>query len=711
MAWLNIFTDNFDSATLGATPPNWAGSQWLVTATGLNGSAQKVGPPSSTGTFYRTFTAWSRVRLSFRVKTGASTVGRNLRVMGTRPGVVPSSNETAFLLLFETGGQIQIFHSNESTGAATSVNAQTWVANTEYAVSIDVDCLTQRFTVTVGTVVYDNSGRGYPFYKGADSTIGVVLFDSGNNSAGLDEIAVDKYSPEAVEIVTPYANQVIQRNARSEADIVVTGRYPDGAETIEARWKGGDWVTIATAPSEGFFTGVLESQQAGQGALEIRADGGTATKQNYVGIGGIKIIIGQSNNSGRGTNNQRWRHPWLRPALFGNDYVWKELGDPFDSGTGQLDSVSLDAAAAGSWVPHFATRYMEAFEIPAAFVPCAMGGTSITAWLPTANRLDRATLYGSMLYRIRQVGGCESIMMHLGETDATNGMSQATFRAHLATLAAAIYADTGVKLMVNKLQNSSAVADALEDAINAAIQDAWDNDDNVLAGADCSESSEDGELASEDNPGGYHFTSDGMLAEVGRRNFEADRAILSVTSFIKETGAGLTDANSYASVADGDTYHNGHLYASDWTGASVSTKEAALIMATRLIDGTFDFRGFRSSNSQALQWPRQMCVDPDRADVRLSALQNNVGCYFDSDAVPQGVVDATCELARELIKSDSTDAPDGEGLASLNIPGAVSLTFQKSDTQPFVSRLARTMLEKFGSYRAATGGIVKLTRV
>ena len=35
----------------------------------------------------------------------------------------------------------------------------------------------------------------------------------------------------------------------------------------------------------------------------------------------------------------------------------------------------------------------------------------------------------------------------------------------------------------------------------------------------------------------------------------------------KEDGTGKSDANSYASTADGDAYHDGHLYASAWTAA------------------------------------------------------------------------------------------------------------------------------------------------
>ena len=36
-------------------------------------------------------------------------------------------------------------------------------------------------------------------------------------------------------------------------------------------------------------------------------------------------------------------------------------------------------------------------------------------------------------------------------------------------------------------------------------------------------------------------------------------------TLIKEDGSGLANANSYASAADGDAYHDGHFYASTWT--------------------------------------------------------------------------------------------------------------------------------------------------
>src|SRR5689334_14898370 len=71
-------------------------------------------------------------------------------------------------------------------------------------------------------------------------------------------------------------------------------------------------------------------------------------------------------------------------------------------------------------------------------------------------------------------------------------------------------------------------------------------------------------------------------------------------TLVKENGTGLSNANSYANVADCDAYHEGHLWASTWTSAITATKEAALVLATRLIDANVQFNGLRTTSGQAL---------------------------------------------------------------------------------------------------------------
>ena len=169
-------------------------------------------------------------------------------------------------------------------------------------------------------------------------------------------------------------------------------------------------------------------------------------------------------------------------------------------------------------------------------------------------------------------------------------------------------------------------------------------------------------------------------------------------SLVKETGAGLANANSYADVADGDTYHAGHLYASAWTAASADNKAVALVMASRLIDAEYQFGGVKSVDAQALQWPREDCPDPD-GEVALP-----------DDAVPKAVVAAACELARELILVDRTASPPGEGLKYYNNTG-VQTGYDKTDTRPIIPAVVQALLAKYGALIKAKSGSVKLVRV
>ena len=168
-------------------------------------------------------------------------------------------------------------------------------------------------------------------------------------------------------------------------------------------------------------------------------------------------------------------------------------------------------------------------------------------------------------------------------------------------------------------------------------------------------------------------------------------------TLIKETGAGLANANAYADVADGDAYHDGHLYASAWTAASADQKSAALVMATRLIDAEYQFSGVRSVMTQALQWPRAECPSTDDGDVLVD------------DVVPKAVVQATCELARELLIVDRTASPVGEGLKYQNV-GGNQTGYDKSDTRPIIPAVVQAMLAKYGALLKAKSGAVRLIR-
>jgi len=174
-------------------------------------------------------------------------------------------------------------------------------------------------------------------------------------------------------------------------------------------------------------------------------------------------------------------------------------------------------------------------------------------------------------------------------------------------------------------------------------------------------------------------------------------------TLLKEDGTGKIDANSYASVADGDTYHAGHLYATAWTGATADSKATALVMAARVIDAEFQFNGGKASAAQALQWPRSDCRDPDAGAI--SGGDGVVACNL----VPKSVVDATCELARELLVQDRTAAPPGEGLLS-DWTSTAGKKYSKTDVRPILPRLVQSLLSKYGAGTRQGSGMVRLLR-
>jgi len=181
-------------------------------------------------------------------------------------------------------------------------------------------------------------------------------------------------------------------------------------------------------------------------------------------------------------------------------------------------------------------------------------------------------------------------------------------------------------------------------------------------------------------------------------------------TLVKEDGTGKPDANSYGSAADCDSYHEAHLYASTWTAATTPNKEKALVMATRLIDAWYQFNGFKRLSTQALQWPRRECRDVDNSSGVIPGVLLLRAPYLDETKVPPAVLYATCEFARELLKADRTDDPEGEGITQLTVTGAVGIIFDKRDRQPVVPYGAQAMLAKLGTLLGPKSSTARVVR-
>lgn len=104
--------------------------------------------------------------------------------------------------------------------------------------------------------------------------------------------------------------------------------------------------------------------------------------------------------------------------------------------------------------------------------------------------------------------------------------------------------------------------------------------------------------------------------------------------FVPETGVGLSNSNSYVTLAFANTYHQDR-FNTHWESAPDGEKQAALIRATDYIDKRFGrkFRGERQGHDQALEWPRTNAFDSD--DFLMSGV----------DQIPRQLQKATCEYA------------------------------------------------------------------
>lgn len=128
-------------------------------------------------------------------------------------------------------------------------------------------------------------------------------------------------------------------------------------------------------------------------------------------------------------------------------------------------------------------------------------------------------------------------------------------------------------------------------------------------------------------------------------------------ALVTEDGTGKADAESYVSLAAATTYHAAHSGSASWIAATDSAKENALRQATQWLDVTYkdDWVGSRYSSTQALYWPRYgLTIDE---------------VSYETDDLPQQLLDATSELALRVIDGDTifADMSDEGSMASKTV--------------------------------------------
>lgn len=164
-----------------------------------------------------------------------------------------------------------------------------------------------------------------------------------------------------------------------------------------------------------------------------------------------------------------------------------------------------------------------------------------------------------------------------------------------------------------------------------------------------------------------------------------------MVTLVEESGAGLPDANSYASLAFADDYFEGHpFYADAWYDLDSDVKQYYLIAATAQLDTQYLWEGTASTTTQGLLWPRSGVRD----------LYDNL---IPPDGIPRNLRRAVCEQAIYLTKGDrspesqTSSALDKLKVDVIELDFAASTSSSSAGTQP-VGSSVRTLLRGLGQY-------------
>ena len=164
---------------------------------------------------------------------------------------------------------------------------------------------------------------------------------------------------------------------------------------------------------------------------------------------------------------------------------------------------------------------------------------------------------------------------------------------------------------------------------------------------------------------------------------------------IVEDGSGVTNANSYRSTADIDSWVETNPHDSTWAGLAQAQKNGYAIMSCRVLNEQIDWDGWQTDDEQSLDLPRSGMTDKN-------------GNSIDDDEIPSEIQNAQSELARLLAESDRTADPDTAGFKEIGV-GSIKLIIDKADRVPVLASAVWNQISAFGE-RAVSKGISRVIR-
>ena len=192
---------------------------------------------------------------------------------------------------------------------------------------------------------------------------------------------------------------------------------------------------------------------------------------------------------------------------------------------------------------------------------------------------------------------------------------------------------------------------------------------------------------------------------------------MSATIIVEDGGGSNPNANSYVSIADADAFFLTSISNAQWDAASADLKTRVLLTATRILENSVEWAGFKANLSQPLQWPRVLARDPNQyGGAYYRRPDTYLAQYFDPTKIHKDLKNAFCEFARFILAGNNAaddrtaDAP-GKGVSKFEIFEGIKVEFDKKDQRPIVPDVVSFLLSDFGQVRSSKSGNARVSRV
>jgi hypothetical protein len=337
-------------------------------------------------------------------------------------------------------------------------------------------------------------------------------------------------------VISPVAYQMFQRDWKSNTaniPIIVDAVGFDDSIALQAKWQDNAWIPIQLSRVEQGcaggtmkmiaahqgepcfrYVGKLTSRSSGQATLSVHLDdwethlfnANAEATVDYVGIGDVFLLGGQSNSVGDADNFQPYHSNQYVATLFSRSGQWALLDDKILTDQGP---IAKDAPIKGSPWPVLGTLITQYTHAPVAFIPTGIGSQPISQWDA------KGSLYKFMVEQTRFAGTQPAMVLWIqGESDALAKMSTSDYQKALSDLVQRVYSDLHIRMMIANLGilKRPQITDADVERIRQAIESVWADNSLVYRGPSLAD------IPLKANP---HFTTDEEVKQFAQRWFDS----------------------------------------------------------------------------------------------------------------------------------------------------------------------------------------------